>query len=88
MPERGRIHHVSSAVVSVRPDRAAAVIDAISVMENTEVAAHQADRIVIVMEGSGTRELGDRLNSIALLDGVVAANMVFEHAEELEATEP
>ena len=87
MAERG-VHHVSSALVSVRPENAEAVAVAIGMLENTEVAACEAGRIVVVMEGASTRELGDRLTTIAVMDGVIAANMVFEHAEELEATEP
>jgi nitrate reductase NapD len=82
-----RVHHVSSAVVSVRPESEGAVLAAIGLLENTEVAAAENGRIVVVMEGASTRELGDRLTTIAVMDGVLAANMVFEHAEELEATE-
>ncbi|MCR4264740.1 chaperone NapD [Nitratireductor sp. ZSWI3] len=85
MPERSFLH-VSSAVVCVRPERAQAVIAAISAMQATEVHAHDAARIVVVMEGRSTGELGDRLASIALTPGVIAANMVFEHVEELEET--
>lgn len=84
MTEQGRLHHVSSAVVTVRPENAAAVMEAIGLMKDTEIAAHESDRFVIVMEGSGSRELGNRLTEIALLDGVVAANMVYEHSELLE----
>jgi nitrate reductase NapD len=85
---RKRFHHVSSAVVSVWPGRAPAVMEAIAAMEGTEIPAHEGGHIVVVMEGSSTGELGDRLTAISCLDGVIAANLVFEHIEELEATEP
>lgn len=88
MADAVRLHHVSSAVISVRPESAAAVAEAIASIEDTEVAASENGRIVVVMEGAASHELGDRLAKIALLDGVIAANMVFEHAEELEASEP
>jgi periplasmic nitrate reductase NapD len=39
------------------------------------------------MEGGSTGELGERLTAIGRLDGVIAANMVFEHIEELEVEE-
>ena len=44
-------------------------------------------RIVVVIEGSSGGELGDLLTAIGNLDGVIAANMVFEHIEELRGTE-
>ena len=42
----------------------------------------------VTIEGYSTGELGDRLTEIGLMDGVLAANMVFEHAEEEEHTSP
>ncbi len=36
----------------------------------------------------GTGELGGLLTAISALDGVIAANMVFEQIEELEGREP
>ena len=33
-------------------------------------------------------ELGNLLTAIGNLDGVIAANMVFEHVEELREAEP
>ncbi|QDY99885.1 glutamate synthase [Nitratireductor mangrovi] len=88
MPEKTGRYHVSSAVVSARQEVVAEVMTAIAALPNTEIAAHEAGRIVVVMEGRSTGELGDRLTAIALLDGVIAANMVFEHAEEVEAAIP
>jgi periplasmic nitrate reductase NapD len=87
MPEQRRFHHVSSAVVSVLPPAAERVMAQIAAIPETEIRAHDAGRIVVVMEGASTRELGSRLTALAALDGVIAANMVFEHIEELEAVE-
>lgn len=78
-------HHISSAVVAVKLDHVRDVIEAISAMEKTEVHGHQDGRIVVVLEGESTGELGDRLTAMAALDGVIAANMVFEHVEEVES---
>jgi nitrate reductase NapD len=64
-----------------------AVLARLSGMDGVEVHGHQDGRIVVVIEGPGTGALGDSLTRIALLDGVVAANMVFEHIEVEEATE-
>ena len=80
----GGTWHVSSAVVSVRPDLAETVVQRIEAMQGTEIRGRNDSRIVVVMEGRSAGELGDRLVAIGCLDGVVAANMVFEQALEAE----
>ena len=87
MSETRRFHHISSAVVAVVPGRMSAVLDAIARMDGIEIRANDNNRIVVVMEGSSAGELGARLTALGGLDGVVAANMVFEHIEELEDCE-
>ena len=82
MPEFPRNHHISSAVVSVLPAMSKAVLSCLSGMANVEVHGHRDGKIVVVLEGASTAELGDSLTRIASLDGVIAANMVFEHIEE------
>jgi nitrate reductase NapD len=81
MPEVPKSHHISSAVVSVLPAMADAVLSHLSRMDGVEVHGHQRGKIVVVIEGASTGALGDSLTRIALLDGVVTANMVFEHIE-------
>ena len=81
MPEP-RFRCISSAVVTVRPDHMDVVGDAIARFEGCEVVAAENTRIVVVMEGSSVGELGGLLAAIGDLDGVIAANMVFEHIEE------
>ena len=88
MPDPKRLHHISSAVVLARPDRVEAVSESLCRMDRTEIHARQAQRIVVVMEGSSADELGARLVAITSIDGVIAANMVFEHVGEVEASEP
>lgn len=85
MAEQGR-YHVSSAIVSAAHGRVDDVMAAITAMPGVEVHAHGNGRIVVTIEGYSTGELGDRLTRIGLMDGVLAANMVFEHAEEEEPT--
>ena len=84
MSRRQTFHHISSAVIAVRPEYVHDVVEAIAAMEKTEVHGHQNGRIVVVLEGESTGELGDRLTAMAKLDGVISANMVFEHVEEVE----
>ena len=80
MPEAA-IHVVSSAVVTVRPERRDGVVAALAALPMTEVHAAAGSRIVAILEGASRGEVGSRLAHISLLDGVVAANMVFEHVD-------
>jgi nitrate reductase NapD len=83
------IGHISSAVVTARPEHAAAVAALIARLPGTEVHAVSGHRIIVVMEGANAAILADRLNEIAALPGVLAASMVFEQAldpERMDAT--
>jgi nitrate reductase NapD len=86
MPEARSYHHISSAVVSVLPAMMDRVLADLSAMHDVEVRGHQGGKIVVVIEGASTGVMGDHLTRIALLDGVIAANMVFEHIEAEEVT--
>jgi nitrate reductase NapD len=50
-------------------------------MKNVEVHGHGGGKIVIVIEGTSTGMMGECLSRISLFDGVISANMVFEHIE-------
>jgi nitrate reductase NapD len=71
---------ISSAVVHAFPERAQAVATAIAGLPGTEVHAVSGAKIVIVLEGCSSGEIGARLAEIALMDGVLAANLVYEQA--------
>lgn len=73
---------ISSAVVSVLPDRLDSVAATLSGLADVEVHAAEGSKIVIVLEAP-RGAAGNRLVEISLLDGVVSANMVFEHSEEV-----
>lgn len=85
MPEKARYYHISSAVVAVLPQARNAIMEALAAFANVEVHAEGNGKIVIVIEGASAGVLGDTLARIAVLDGVIAANMVFEHVEQEEA---
>lgn len=82
---RPRRYHVSSAVIAIAPGRTRDVIEALRHFEGVDVHASNTNRAVITIEGWSTGQLGDRLTEISQMEGVIAANMVFEHAEEEEA---
>ena len=85
MADEPRYHCISSAIVAVLPGRMADVAVAIERLRGPEIHARENGRIVIVMEGSSAGELGALLTAIGNLDGVIAANMVFEHIEEVRS---
>lgn len=79
-----RYHHISSAVVQAFPDRCDEVVRQIEVLPETEVHRVEGGKIVLILEGANTGEIGSRLAAIALMDGVLSANLVFEQIEILE----
>jgi nitrate reductase NapD len=75
--------HISSAVVSVLPACQADIARVLSQMPGVEVFHQAASKIVIVMEAPDSGVIGGRLAEIAVLNGVLSANMVFEQAASL-----
>jgi nitrate reductase NapD len=74
--------------VSVLPGRQDDVVAALAALPETEVSAAKGNKIVVILEGRARSEVGSRLAAIALMDGVVAANMVFEHVDQAEEAWP
>ena len=81
MSDRSASYHISSAVIVTMPHMRERVVESLTEMPNVDVYAHEAGKIVVVIEGTSTGMLGESLSRIAVLEGVVAANMVFEHVE-------
>lgn len=84
MRDKADTYHISSAVIMTLPAMQQVVLADLDEMANVKVHAHQGNKIVIVIEGTSTQVLGERLSQISSLDGVIAANMVFEHVETEE----
>jgi nitrate reductase NapD len=78
----GDRHHISSAVVLAHPERRAELSERLAGMRGVEVHASEGSRVVITIEGPTSGMLGETLTVISTMDGVLAANMVFEHAED------
>jgi len=75
--------HISSAVVSVLPERRDEVLRTLAALPGVEIHQRDASKIVIVMEATESGILGGRLAEIASWPGVLSANMVFEQSESL-----
>lgn len=84
LPAEPRFHHISSAVVTARPERCPELARDIAALPQTEIHAIEGSKIIVIMEGESSGEIGSRLTAIALMDGVFSANLVFEHVEPLE----
>lgn len=81
MSDPSATYHISSAIIVTMPNMQERVVDSLAEMPNVEIYAQEAGKIVVVIEGTSTGMLGESLSRIAVLEGVVAANMVFEHVE-------
>jgi nitrate reductase NapD len=75
--------HISSAVVTVLPDRREEILGRLSTLVGFEIHHAEAFKIVVVMEASDAGAIGSRLAEIATWNGVLSANMVFEQAAQL-----
>jgi len=76
--------HISSAVVSVLPDRREEVITRLASLRGVELHHTSPFKLVIVLEGPGSGALGGMLAEISGWPGVLSANMVFEQRLERE----
>jgi nitrate reductase NapD len=70
--------HISSAIVSVLPDRRISILNRLAELPDVEVHHVETFKIVIVLEADEAGAIGGRLAEISTWDGVLSANMVFE----------
>ena len=77
-------HHISSAVIVALPARREEIGNRLAALPGVEVHAGDGTRVVITIEGPTSGFLGETLTYISTMDGVISANMVFEHVEEQE----
>ena len=75
--------HISSAIVSVLPNRREEIMQRLSAIEGVEIHHAESFKIVVVLEADDAGAIGSRLAQIATWSGVLSANMVFEQAEDI-----
>lgn len=74
--------HISSLVVHVRPERAAAVAARIGQLNGAEVQPRDAaGKLIVTLETASTGEIVERLDVIHDLPGVISATLVYHHWE-------
>jgi nitrate reductase NapD len=79
--EPAPLDHVSSAVITVKPERLDEVVARVRQLPGTEVPTFAHAKIVVVFEAASSHDIAERLSAIALMDGVISANIVLEHTE-------
>lgn len=75
-------HHISSAVVVAFPERRDELSQRLAEIDGVEVHAGAGSRIVLTIEGPSSGMLGETLVRISAMNGVISANMVFEHIDD------
>ncbi|PWC43070.1 chaperone NapD [Azospirillum sp. TSO22-1] len=79
--------HISSLVVHARPEAADAIRPAMARLPGIEIHGEANGKFVLTLETESEQTIVDHLNTISLLDGVLAATLVFHHVEELTEAE-
>ncbi|WP_120501721.1 chaperone NapD [Roseovarius sp. EL26] len=76
--------HISSLLVTAKPDLTPRVVEVITAMPIAEVAhSNSVGKIIVTLETPDESAIVQALTDIQLLDGVVNASLVYHHAEAL-----
>jgi periplasmic nitrate reductase NapD len=77
--------HISSVLVHVLPEHKNAVVDRLSRISGAEVHGEASGKIIVVLEAENADVIGGRVLEMTLLEGVIAASLVYEQSYEDEA---
>ena len=81
-------HHISSLIVHARPERRREVEERLRSMGCEIHLASDTGKLVVTLEADTARQLGDAMTAMQLMDGVLAATLVFHHFESAHGLEP
>ncbi|MBF0181264.1 MAG: chaperone NapD [Magnetococcales bacterium] len=74
---------LASAVLLVRPDAMAAIIDAVTALPGVELHAKDPNgKLLITLEDHASDPLVRRFEQIKYFDGVLSADLIYQHSEE------
>lgn len=77
--------HISSLLVSAKPEMVPEVAGSIEQMDIAEIAHIEAvGKIIVTLETIDESAIVQALTDIQLFDGVVSASLVFHHCEPVE----
>ena len=76
--------HIASIVVQAWPDRIPLVEAELTRLPGVEShGSNGAGKLILTLETRGDAELMDRVRRIETAEGVIAASLVYHHAEEM-----
>ncbi len=80
--------HISSLIVHAHPEALARIRPALARLPGIEIHAEAPNgKMVITLETENEQTIVEHINTISLLDGVLAATLVFHHVEALTEAE-
>jgi len=80
--------HISSLVVHSRPDRVQSILESLGSIEGAEVhGGADTGKLIVTLETDTESQVVERINAIQLLEGVLAATLVFHHFEPVQERE-
>ena len=80
--------HISSLVVHSRIDRVPAIIESLGSIEGAEIhGGQETGKLIVTLETETENQVVERINAIQLLEGVLAATLVFHHFEPVQERE-
>jgi nitrate reductase NapD len=79
--------HISSLVVHCLPQLAGTIAGRIAAIPGAELRGGAGGKIIVLLETSNEAEIVERLNAIQILDGVLAATLVFHHVEPIDSNQ-
>ena len=81
--------NISGILVHAAPAKYEKVKRELLAFDDVEIPVENEDgRIVVIIDEAGTQPSGESLMKIQGIDGVLSANLVYQHIEEDEEFEP
>jgi nitrate reductase NapD len=80
--------HISSLVIHSRPDRVQSILESLGSIKGAEVhGGADTGKLIVTLETETESQVVERINAIQLLEGVLAATLVFHHFEPVQERE-
>lgn len=80
--------HISSLVIHSRPDCVSSIIERIGSIDGAEIhGGADTGKLIVTLETETESQVVERINAIQLLEGVLAATLVFHHFEPVQERE-
>lgn len=74
--------HIASFLVQHRPEAASALEAAVAQLPETQIAAREGGRSVLLCEGADAGAMLERVESLRQVEGVIGIGLVHHHAED------